>query len=103
MITLTGVGGFIASKSAVASVLSPQLKSNVVLLTDTSATDRMTKDVNAVVFRKILDAGIKTYTVIALSLHTTSKSFPGFKIIIRKLFPAIHRESYHISPTNPFR
>lgn len=60
--SLTGVGGFIASKTGAASILSPNEKSNVVIVEDTNATDKSTKTVDAATVKKMVDRGIETYT-----------------------------------------
>ena len=77
MMSLTGVGGFVASKSAVASVLSPDEKSNVVIITDTNATDKTTKTVQADIVQKMVDTGIKTYTGIDDVGNAWKSIFPG--------------------------
>jgi uncharacterized protein (DUF362 family) len=77
IMSLTGVGGFIASKSAVASILAPADASKVVVVTDTGATDKTAKTVNADVVRNMVDAGIKNYTGIDNVGEAWKSIFPG--------------------------
>ena len=77
ILSLTGVGGLIASKSAVASVLAPADASKVVVVTDTNATDKTAKTVNSDVVRAMVDAGIKNYTGIDDVGEAWKSIFPG--------------------------
>lgn len=77
ILSLTGVGGLIASKSAVASVLAPADASKVVVVTDTNATDKTAKTVNSDVVRAMVDAGIKNYTGINDVGEAWKSIFPG--------------------------
>jgi uncharacterized protein (DUF362 family) len=62
VLSLTGLGGLITSKSAVASILAPASASKVVVVTDTGATDKTARTVNADVVQYMVDSGIKNYT-----------------------------------------
>jgi uncharacterized protein (DUF362 family) len=77
ILSLTGVGGIIASRSAVARVLSPDATSNVVVVTDTNATNKTAKTINADVVKNMVDTGIKTYTGIEDVGEAWKSIFPG--------------------------
>ena len=77
ILSLTGVGSLITSKSAVASILAPATASKVVVVTDTNATDKTAKTVNADVVQIMVDEGIKNYTGIDNVGEAWKSIFPG--------------------------
>jgi len=77
ILSLTGVGSLVTSKSAVASILSPAAASKVVVVTDTNATDKTAKKVNSDVVQTMVDEGIKNYTAIDNVGDAWKSIFPG--------------------------
>jgi uncharacterized protein (DUF362 family) len=80
IMSLTGVGSLIASKSAFASVLSPSDTSKVVVVTDTRATDKTAKTVQTDIVKDMVDNGIKTYTGIDDVGAAWKSIFPGITL-----------------------
>ena len=77
ILSLTGVGSLITSKSAVASILAPAAASKVVVVTDTNAVNKTAKTVNAEVVRTMVDEGIKSYTGLDNVGEAWKSIFPG--------------------------
>ncbi len=80
MVSLTGVGGIIASKSVIASACSPKTTSKVVVLTNTKATDKTAKTINPDVVKNMVDTGIKSYTGIDDVGQAWKSIFPGITV-----------------------
>jgi uncharacterized protein (DUF362 family) len=77
ILSLTGLGSLVTSKSAVASILAPSTASKVVVVTNTSATDKTAKKVNSDVVKIMVDEGIKNYTGIDNVGDAWKSIFPG--------------------------
>lgn len=77
IMSLTGVGGLFASKDSLIKAFSPAAKSKVVVVTDTNATDKVSKTVNTDVVREMVDSGLKTYTGISDVGSAWKSIFPG--------------------------
>jgi uncharacterized protein (DUF362 family) len=77
ILSLTGVGGLIAPKSVIASALVPDAASKVVVVTDTRATDKTAKTVDAAVVQVMVNEGIMNYTGRSTVGEAWKSLFPG--------------------------